>query len=126
MAEKDESESVCVRYCLQLERVSVWSDPQRKLVEELVVCTLKSRRILFLEMEETLINSVLVENTLRELIGMHITKTVAETKKRTVYREGLVFAYAEDAWLVCDDNTGETFEVTFDDFIMNKIFVHNE
>ena len=77
-------------------------------------------------MEETLINSVLVENTLRELIGMHITKTVAETKKRTVYREGLVFAYAEDAWLVRDDNTGETFEVTFDDFIMNKIFVHNE
>ena len=126
MAEKDERESICVRYCLQVERVSVWSDQHRKSVEERVVCTLKSRRIFFLEMEETLINSVLVENTLRELIGMHITKTVAETKKRTVYRDGLVFAYTEDVWLVRDDNTGETFEVTFDDFIMNKIFVHHE
>lgn len=77
-------------------------------------------------MEDTLANSVVVENTLRELIGLHITMTIAESKKRSVYREGLVYAYDGDAWLVQDDNNGETFEVTFDDFIMNKIFVHNE
>jgi hypothetical protein len=75
-------------------------------------------------MEETLINSVNVENSLRELIGMRITKTIAETKKRSVYREGLVFAYDGTEWLVYDDNSGETFEVTFEDFITNKIFVH--
>jgi hypothetical protein len=77
-------------------------------------------------MEETLATSVLVENTLRDLIGHHITKTIAETKRRCVYREGLVFAYEGDAWLVQDDNNGETFEVTFEDFIQNKIFVHSE
>ena len=75
-------------------------------------------------MDSVLANSVLVENSLRELIGLRITMTVAETKKRSVYREGLVYAYDADTWLVYDDNSGETFEVTFDDFIMNKIFVH--
>ena len=77
-------------------------------------------------MDSVLNNSVLVENSLRDLIGLRITKTIAETKKRTVYREGLVFAYDTDAWLVYDDNSGETFEVTFTDFIRNKIFVHLE
>jgi hypothetical protein len=52
--------------------------------------------------------------------------TVAETKKRTVYREGIVYAYDSDTWFVYDDNSGETFEVTFGDFITNKIFVHVE
>jgi hypothetical protein len=77
-------------------------------------------------MDSVLVNSVLVENSLRELIGLRITMTVAETKKRTVYREGLVYAYDSDTWLVYDDNSGDTFEVTFEDFIMNKIFVHLE
>lgn len=77
-------------------------------------------------MEDTLMQSVMVENTLRELIGHHITFTVVETKKRTVYREGLVYAYDGDTWLVQDDNNGETFEVTFEDFILNKIFVQHE
>jgi len=52
--------------------------------------------------------------------------TVAETKKRTVYREGLVYAYDSDTWFVYDDNSGETFEATFQDFITNNIFVHLE
>jgi len=77
-------------------------------------------------MESALSNSVLVENSLRDLIGLRITKTITATKKRTVYREGLVFAYDTDAWIVYDDNSGETFEVTFEDFIRNKIFVHLE
>jgi hypothetical protein len=77
-------------------------------------------------MDETLIKSVIVENSLRELIGMRITKTVVETNKRSVYREGLVFAYEDNAWLVYDDNSGKTFNVTFDDFILNKIFVHTD
>ena len=75
-------------------------------------------------MDSVLANSVLVENSLRELIGLRITMTVAETKKRSGYREGLVSAYDTDTWFVYDDNSGETFEVTFEDFIMNKIFVH--
>jgi hypothetical protein len=41
-------------------------------------------------MESVLTNAVLVENSLRDLIGLRITKTVAKTKNRTVYREGLV------------------------------------
>jgi hypothetical protein len=75
-------------------------------------------------MDSVLANSVVVENSLRELIGLRITMTVAETKKRSVYREGLVYAYDADTWFVYDDNSGDTFEVTFEDFIMNKIFVH--
>jgi len=89
-------------------------------------CALKSRSFFFLEMDSVLVNSVLIENSLRELIGLRITMTVAETKKRTVYREGLVYAYDSDTWFVYDDNSGDTFEVTFEDFIMNKIFVHLE
>ena len=77
-------------------------------------------------MDSVLVNAVLVENSLRDLIGLRITKTVAETKKRTVYREGLVYAYDSDTWFVYDDNSGETFEVTFEDFITNKIFVHTD
>jgi uncharacterized protein Veg len=77
-------------------------------------------------MDSVLANSVMVENSLRDLIGLRITMTVAETKKRTVYREGLVYAYESDTWFVYDDNSGETFEVTFGDFITNKIFVHLE
>jgi len=87
---------------------------------------LKSMSFFFLEMDSVLVNSVLIENSLRELIGLRITMTVAETKKRTVYREGLVYAYDSDTWFVYDDNSGDTFEVTFEDFIMNKIFVHLE
>jgi uncharacterized protein Veg len=75
-------------------------------------------------MESVLANSVLIENSLRELIGLRVTMTVAETKKRTVYREGLVYAYDSDTWFVYDDNSAETFEMTFEDFITNKIFVH--
>lgn len=77
-------------------------------------------------MDSVLSNSILVENSLRELIGLRVTKTIAETKRRTVYREGLVYAYDVDTWFVYDDNNGETFEVTFEDFILNKIFVHIE
>jgi len=77
-------------------------------------------------MDSVLINSVHVENSLRELIGLRITKTVAVTKNRTVYREGLVYAYDSDTWFVYDDNSGKTFEVTFEDFLANKIFVHVE
>lgn len=77
-------------------------------------------------MESVLVNSVHIENSLRELIGLRITKTVAKSKNRTVYREGLVYAYESDMWFVYDDNSGETFEVTFGDFITNKIFVHLE
>jgi uncharacterized protein Veg len=91
-----------------------------------VTCALKSRRIFFLEMDSVLTNAVLIENSLRELIGLRITMTVAETKKRTVYREGLVYAYDSDTWFVYDDNSGDTFEVTFEDFLTNKIFVHLE
>lgn len=83
------------------------------------------KHIIF-RMEHTLANSVVVENSLRELIGCRITKTIAESKRRTVYREGLVYAYDFDTWFVYDDTAGETFDVTFDDFILNKIFVHNE
>jgi hypothetical protein len=75
-------------------------------------------------MDSVLVNAVAIENSLRELIGLRITKTIAETKKRCVYREGLVYAYDADTWYVHDDNNGETFEVTFEDFILNKIFVH--
>jgi hypothetical protein len=77
-------------------------------------------------MESVLTNSVLVENSLRDLIGLRITKTITKTSKRTVYREGLVYAYESDTWFVSDDVSGDTFEVTFDDFIENKIFVHLE
>jgi uncharacterized protein Veg len=77
-------------------------------------------------MDSVLALYVHVENSLRELIGQRITKTIAETKKRTVYREGLVYAMDADTWFVYDENSGETFEVTFDDFITNKIFVHSE
>jgi hypothetical protein len=77
-------------------------------------------------MDFVLANAVAIENSLRELIGLRITKTIAETKKRCVYREGLVYAYDSDVWYVHDDNNGETFEVTFEDFILNKIFVHLE
>jgi hypothetical protein len=77
-------------------------------------------------MDSVLSNAVLVENSLRELIGLRVTMTVAENKKRTVYREGLVYAYESDTWYVYDDNSGETFEMTFEDFIRNKIFVHLE
>jgi hypothetical protein len=77
-------------------------------------------------MESVLVNSVHIENSLRELIGLRITKTVAKSKNRTVYREGLVYAYESDMWFVYDDVSGETFEVTFGDFIKNKIFVHLE
>ena len=75
-------------------------------------------------MDSVLSNAVLVENSLRELIGLRVTMTVTENKKRTVYREGLVYAYDSDTWYVYDDNSGETFEMTFEDFIRNKIFVH--
>ena len=77
-------------------------------------------------MESVLTNAVLVENSLRDLIGLRITKTVTKTKNRTVYREGLVYAYDSDVWLAYDDVSGETFEMTFGDFITNKIFVHVE
>lgn len=77
-------------------------------------------------MDAVLSNAVLVENSLRELIGLRITKTIAETKRRCVYREGLVYGYDADTWFVYDDNSGETFEVTFEDFITNKIFVHHD
>lgn len=77
-------------------------------------------------MDSVLANSVLIENSLRELIGLRITMSVAETKKRTVYREGLVYAHESGTWFVYDDNSGETFEATFQDFITNNIFVHLE
>jgi hypothetical protein len=77
-------------------------------------------------MDSVIYNSVIVENSLRDLIGLRITKTIAETKNRTVYREGLVYSYESDTWFVYDDNSGKTFEVTFEDFITNKIFVHIE
>ena len=85
---------------------------------------IKVNELFVFRMESVLVNSVLIENSLRELIGLRVTKTIAETKKRTVYREGLVYAYDSDTWFVYDDNSGETFEVTFEDFITNKIFVH--
>jgi len=77
-------------------------------------------------MDSVICNAVLIENSLRDLIGLRITKTIAETKNRTVYREGLVYLYESDTWFVYDDNSGKTFEVTFEDFITNKIFVHIE
>jgi uncharacterized protein Veg len=77
-------------------------------------------------MESVLVNSVHIENSLRDLIGLRITMTIAKSKNRTVYREGLVYAYESDTWFVYDDNSGETFEVKFEDFITNKIFVHLE
>jgi len=80
--------------------------------------------VLLLEMDSVLTQSVLIENSLRELIGLRITMTVAKNSKRTVYREGLVYAYETGMWSVHDDTTNETFVVTFDDFISNKIFVH--
>jgi uncharacterized protein Veg len=85
---------------------------------------IKVMELFVFRMESVLANAVLVENSLRELIGLRVTMTVAETKKRTVYREGLVYAYDSDTWFVYDDNAGETFEVTFEDFLANKIFVH--
>jgi uncharacterized protein Veg len=77
-------------------------------------------------MESVLYKSVLVENSLRDLIGLRITKTLAKGKNRTMYRDGIVYAYDSDMWFVYDDVSGETFEVTFGDFITNKIFVHVE
>jgi uncharacterized protein Veg len=85
---------------------------------------IKVKELFVFRMESVLVNSVLIENSLRELIGMRVTMTVAETKKRTVYREGLVYAYDSDTWFVYDDNSAETFEMTFEDFLANKIFVH--
>jgi uncharacterized protein Veg len=87
---------------------------------------IKVKELFVFRMESVLANSVLIENSLRELIGMRVTMTVAETKKRTVYREGLVYAYDSDTWFVYDDNSAETFEMTFEDFLTNKIFVHLE
>jgi uncharacterized protein Veg len=87
---------------------------------------IKVKELFVFRMESVLVNSVLVENSLRELIGLRITMTVAESKKRTVYREGLVYGYDSDTWFVYDDNSAETFEVTFEDFLTNKIFVHLE
>ena len=75
-------------------------------------------------MDSVLTHSVLVENSLRDLIGLRITKTISKSKNRTVYREGLVYAYEADTWYVYSDVSEETFEVTFKDFIFNKIFVH--
>lgn len=79
-------------------------------------------------MESVLTNSVTVENSLRDLIGLRVTKTIAKSKKRTVFREGVVIKFiAEDAtWIAQDDTTGQLFEVSFDDFIMNIIFVHDD
>lgn len=85
---------------------------------------IKVNELFVFRMESVLVNAVLIENSLRELIGLRVTKTVAETKKRTVYREGLVYAYDSDTWFVYDDNSAETFEMTFEDFLTNKIFVH--
>lgn len=75
-------------------------------------------------MDETLALSVHVENTLRDLIGRTITLSVCKSKNRTVYREGIVYAYDSGVWWVHNDR--DDFTVTFDDFIQNKIFVHNE
>lgn len=75
-------------------------------------------------MDSVLSKSVLVENSLRDLIGLRITKTVDKVNNRTVYREGLVYAYDSDVWFVYDEVSGKTFEVTFGDFLTNKIFVH--
>jgi hypothetical protein len=75
-------------------------------------------------MDSVLSKSVLVENSLRDLIGLRITKTVDKINNRTVYREGLVYAYDSDVWFVYDEVSGKTFEVTFGDFLTNKIFVH--
>ena len=85
---------------------------------------IKVKELFVFRMESVLVNAVLIENSLRELIGLRVTKTIAETKKRTVYREGLVYAYDSDTWFVYDDNSAETFEMTFEDFLTNKIFVH--
>ena len=72
-------------------------------------------------MDEVLAMGVHVENSLRDLIGHRVTMTVCETKKRTVYREGIVYEFEAGEWWVHNDRGDFTF--TFDDFIKNKIFV---
>ena len=74
-----------------------------------------------LDMDEALALGVHVENSLRDLIGRKVTMTVCETKKRTVYREGIVYSFEAGEWWVHNDR-GD-FVITFDDFIKNKIFV---
>ena len=73
-------------------------------------------------------DSVTVENSLRDLIGLRITKTIAKSKKRTVFREGIVvkFNACDATWIVESIDSDGMFEVTFDDFIMNTIFVHDD
>lgn len=74
-------------------------------------------------MEDVLAVGVHVENSLRDLIGRKVTMTVCESKKRTVYREGIVYEFdpCDMTWWVHNDR-GD-FTITFDDFIKNKIFV---
>ena len=73
-------------------------------------------------MENALAYGVYVENYLRDLIGHRVTLTVCKNKKRTVYREGIVYAFDAGDWLVHGDH-GDDFVVTLDDFFKNKIFV---
>ena len=70
-------------------------------------------------------NSVMVENSLRDLIGLWVTKTVVKNSKRTVYVEGLVYLFEDGVWTAVDNVTGKEFEFTFEDFITNDIFVHS-
>jgi hypothetical protein len=74
-------------------------------------------------MEDVLALSVHVENSLRDLIGRRISLTVCKNKKRTVYREGIVYEFdpCDMSWMVHNDQ-GD-FSITFDDFVKNKIFV---
>jgi len=78
-------------------------------------------------MDSVLFNSVIVENAFRNLIGYYITQTIQESKKRKVFRDGLVihFEPSEATWIASDDQ-GELFEFTFDDFITNAIYVHSD
>ena len=72
-------------------------------------------------MENALAYGVHLENYLRDLIGHHVTLTVCKNKKRTVYREGLVYAFDAGEWLVHGEH-GD-FVITLDDFFKNKIYV---
>jgi hypothetical protein len=75
-------------------------------------------------MDSVLMNAVVLENSLRDLIGLWVTKTIVKSSKRTVYREGLVYSFSDGVWTAADNN-GEDFEFTFDDFITNDVFVHS-
>lgn len=76
-------------------------------------------------MDSILFNSVTVENAFRSLVGYYITQTIQESKKRKVFRMGLVVQFEpSDATWIASDEQGEFFEFTFDDFVTNTIFVH--